>query len=1387
MVKKNKYNEYLCFKIFLLLLVILFQGTLQSQPKEINFEHLTVKDGLSQSYITSIIQDKLGFLWIGTQDGLNKYDGYKFTVFTCKESDSNTISDNWVTSLVIDNDQNIWVGTGGKGVTKLSYTGKDNIRYPFYFADSTGLCHGFISQILIDSEELIWFATWGGGLCKYDPSIDKFFHFRKNKNSGNSISDNEISTVIEDSKGYLWMGTYKSGIDRFDKRTGVVKNYRNIENETTSLCFNWVTSLCEDRTGNLWIGTYGGGLDRFNNDSKEFYHYNKSNYKLHGFKDSLVTLIYEDSEGQLWIGTDGGGIYIFDEERDYFYNYPMDPTDPSALNDDRIWSILEDNSGIIWIGGFSGGLNKFDKSKNWFKHYRSNPYNPNSLKNNFVKAIIVDKYNQLWVGHNKGITIINRSTKEYKHLSVENGDKCIKNNMVRSLLEDIDGSIWIGTWGGGITNYNPKTNNCKNYMSDPDDEFSLSEIYVRDIYLDSKEQIWICTSRGLNKFNRSREQFEVYLNDHENPNSLCDNLLYEMIEDSYGYYWIGTSNGLSRLDPTTNEFKTFQHDPSDSLSLSQNRIRSIYQDSKGQLWIGTFGGGLNLFDYEAENFRSYTVDDGLANNVVYQIAEDNKSFLWLSSNKGLSKFDMINKTFKNYTVSDGLQSNEFNGGASFKSKDGELFFGGINGINSFYFKNEIRENASIPTIVITEFKIFHEVVTPVTHPDILPDDINNLSEIELSYDQNYITLEVAALQFTAPSKNEFKYFLEGFEKEWNYTDAGKRYATYTNLDPGKYIIHVIGSNNDGVWNEKGISLSIIITPPWWGTNLAYITYALLIIGVFIGLWRFKINRIKLKHQVEIEHMHAEKYNEINKIKSRFFTNISHAFRTPLTLVLGLIEKTLSKTDNREVKNDLFIVQKSAKRLNKLITQLLDLAKMEANSMKLRASEQNIIPFIEGLVLSFTSFAAKKRITLKFNSSSELILVYFDEEFISKIINNLLSNACKFTLENGCVEVNVKNSGDPRIIDDSFKTIEISVSDTGIGIPSDELDKIFNRFYHVDGSDTREKKGIGIGLSITKELVEIHHGEITVTSEVDKGSSFVVSLPLGKEHLNINEIIEEEKADTREVFDEMLVTKSHIINKDRNNYHMFQDDKPILLIVEDNNDMRNYIKEYVDEDYNVIEAADGKEGEDLALKFMPDMIISDVMMPQMDGFQLCDKLKSDERTSHIPIILLTAKATNEDKLAGIEKGADAYMMKPFDIKELLLRSKTLVEQRKKIREHFINEGFFNCNNKDISSIDKTFLKKVVKIIEDHLPDNNFSIDILADGLAVSRSQLHRKLISLIGESPSKLIQRIRLDRAVELIKQNFGNISEIALEVGFLNPGYFTKCFHNQFGKNPSEY
>ncbi|MCW8814297.1 MAG: ATP-binding protein, partial [Chlorobium sp.] len=759
----------------------------------------------------------------------------------------------------------------------------------------------------------------------------------------------------------------------------------------------------------------------------------------------------------------------------------------------------------------------------------------------------------------------------------------------------------------------------------------------------------------------------------------------------------------------------------------------------------------------------------------------------------ISKFNPETKVFTTYDERDGLKYCRMiqSGYKAFhKGRSGKFYCGFMSSLAVFH-PDSVKDNPNPPTIVLTDFKLNNKPVE-IGDNSYLKKTITETKTIELPYYENILSFEFSALDYTAPGKNQYAYKMEGVDRDWVYTDATRRYVSYTNLDPGEYVFSVKGSNNDGVWNEEGVSVSIIINPPLWATWWAYILYLMFFVSLFTGVTRFYLNRQRLKHQLELEHEHAEKLGEIDQLKSRFFANISHEFRTPLTLILGPVKQIMNKIKNTKIKEELKLVHRNAHRLNGMVNQLLDLSKLEAGRMTLKTIRINIIPFLKGLVFSFASLAERKKIALNFNSDLEELLVYVDRDKVEKIIYNILSNAFKFTSEGGEIFVSVSKLpfNSPFIKGGKEEgSVEISISDTGIGISEDRIDNIFDRFYQVDGSHTREHEGTGIGLALTKELVELHKGEISVESEEDKRTTFIIRIPLGRDHLKPEEIIEEkveEKKVIRTMDEDEFIEE--INAEEKFDIETFTETgKPLLLIVEDNVDVRNYIKGYLGENYKIIEAVNGNDGFHKSLQSSPDLIVSDVMMPEMDGFELCEKLKTDERTSHIPIILLTAKASGQDKIGGLEMGADDYIMKPFDAEELQVRIKNLIDQRKKLRDHFKKEGLFEVSDENITSIDKKFLKKAIKIIHEHISDTSFSVDIFADEIAMSRSQLHRKLVALMGEAPSDLIRRVRLSRAAKLIENKFGNISEIALEVGFANPANFANSFRRQFNVSPSEY
>jgi signal transduction histidine kinase/AraC-like DNA-binding protein len=849
--------------------------------------------------------------------------------------------------------------------------------------------------------------------------------------------------------------------------------------------------------------------------------------------------------------------------------------------------------------------------------------------------------------------------------------------------------------------------------------------------------------------------------------------------------------GLNKLDKKEEKFYRYKYNPNNPNSLSINHVSTIYPAKNGVLWVGTEGGGLNKLvpgdnEESPPTFIHYKEKDGLSSNIINGLLEDNHHNLWISTHNGLSKFNpdavddngvALPSAFKNYYVQDGFQDNTYLG-AHFKNSKGEMFFGGINGFNVFY-PDSLKENLTIPDVVITDFKVLNEDYK-------LDTSITEINQIVLSYNENFLSFDFAVLDYTAPQKNNYAYKLDGLDKDWNYVD-NRNFAHYTNLSSGEYTFRVKGSNNDGVWNEEGASIKIIILPPLWNTWWAYSLYLLFVLGLLYSIRRYELNRTHLKNQHKLDEVKLKEQEKTDKMKSRFFANISHEFRTPLTLIFGPAEDVLEKTKEPDTKQSVGNIKRNASKLYSLVNQLLDLSKLEAGKMNLETSEQNVIPLLKGLVLSFTSLAERKKITLKFNTIEKNLNVYIDKDKVEKIITNLLSNAFKFTPEGGKVDFTVEKL---------IKDVEIRITDTGVGIPKERIDNIFDRFYQVDGSHTRENEGTGIGLALAKELVELHKGKIQVESKVGEGSTFTILLPLGKEHLKAEEIVEKEIGEeTTKTIEETELIPETEKSEEKDDIDLLletglsadQAGKPLLLIVEDNSDVRNYIISHLEKDYGIQEAIDGEDGFNKSIAQIPDLIVSDVMMPKMDGFELCERLKTDERTSHIPVILLTAKATSKDKIEGYETGADDYIMKPFDAKELKVRIKNLIDQRKKLRDHFLKEGIFNLDNKNIISIDKKFLEKVVKIINEHLSDSLFGVESFASELAIGRTSLHKKVVALVGEPPGELIKRIRLSKAGMLLKNKTGNISEIALEVGFNNPAYFSECFKKQFGVTPSQY
>jgi ligand-binding sensor domain-containing protein len=797
----DKENRFLLkqFRINIISFILLFT-TLCAQNNNAIFDHITIEDGLSHSLINSITQDSIGFIWIATQEGLNRFDGYKIKTFK-KEEHEGKFLDDWITTVNTDSKGNVWYGTRAKGLGKYTPSDNEFINYEKLLLDNYGTLACKIQDILIDTDTTIWIGTWGGGLIKFNPQTLQMTQYLHDPNNEFSISENRIYKVFKDTKGFLWIGTHRSGLNQFDVSTNKFYNYRAEEGFVNGLRNNFVVTIEQDYRGKLWIGTYGGGAYCFDEEKKYF---DKLCAKTK-IQDSLITKIFEDSDSTLWICTDGGGIYKYSNKDDKFRNIRNISSNRRSLNDNRIWSVIEDNSGILWFGTFSGGLNIYNKKKNIFEHLFHVEDNPQTISNNFVKKIFEDSRKNIWVGTNNGISILDRNQKIIRHLSKDNG---LPHNRIRKIIEDKSGIIWLATWGGGLISYNPTTKIFSNYRSDSGEPNSIADNFLKALVEHPNGKIFIGTELGLNEFNKETGAFKLYQHDENDSTSLSNPQVSVLFVDSKERFWVGTQYGLNIFDMDSGKFKRFRADGTNK-GISNYRVSEIYEDKKGRIWIGTYGGGLNLYNDEDETFKTISVKDGLSNNSIYEMLEDDEEYYWVSTNRGLTRFNLEKDEFRIFTKQDGLQENEFNGGAALKTEDGKFYFGGVNGITVFHPEN-VKMNERIPKIVLTELKVNDEQL-PVNE-FLLKDEV-----YEFNYKENFLDFEFAALDYTSPKLNRFQFKLIGLDDYWHDPEFD-RGISFTNLDPGDYTLHVKASNSDDVWNEEGIKFNFIITPPWWATT-----------------------------------------------------------------------------------------------------------------------------------------------------------------------------------------------------------------------------------------------------------------------------------------------------------------------------------------------------------------------------------------------------------------------------------------------------------------------------------------------------------------------------------------------------------------------------------------
>ena len=1261
----------------ILLVIASFPWALVAQDTYIKFDRMTTQNGLPQDHVFCIFQDDRGFLWLGMETGLARYDGYTFKVYQHDPTDSTSISSNIIKAIHQDKKGYLWIGTDGEGICRFDPKLEQFITFKNEPDNLNSLSGNRIYSIAEDQVGAIWVATLGNGLNRMvisketangQQSAPKITRFQFSPDDPNSLSSNNIWTILLDKSNRLWIGTVTGGLNMLNLESlstkgAVFHRFLHDANKPSSISGNSIKSICQDGSGTIWVGTEFHGLNQFGQSSKKFNSYNFEGNNPFSLSHNHVNAIFEDDQGRLWVGTNGGGLNLFDRITKRFTRYQHTASDPYSLNGNLINTIYQDNAGTIWIGLVIKGLSWIDPQKQLTRHYYPVEGNPNSLNGNLAKAIYEDQAGKIWIGtYGGGLSLFDPTTGSFNNFwrNPATGNSNSVNN-VQTILEDHEGVFWIGTDGGGLQLFDRQSKNFSAFNQSPSGKSRLFGNSVWAICEDIRGNLWIGTADGgLNFFDRQQREFIHFTNDPNNPNGINSNDIRTVFEDHLGILWIGTyGGGLNRYNPANQQFIHYQHIPNDANSISSDIITTIFESAHTrQLWVGTFGGGLNRFDRVSESFEAFREKDGLPNDVVKSIEEDNDGNLWVSTLKGISQFNPNHKTVVNYSLGDGLQA-EFNLGSSCVTKDGAMFFGGTNGFNVFH-PNEIKkiQDASAPCL-ITDLKIFNHSVQPgekINNRIVLKETINEAKEIVIPHTIDDFAFEFATLDFVRSDKIEYSFQLEGVEEDWQNTSAQLRYAPYSNLDAGEYLFKVRATNKDGTWNGQVTQLKVTVLTSPWKTTWAYGLYALFFLGLIYFARHYEIGRMKLFNELKLERLKRKKVRELNEMKLKFFTNISHEIRTPLTLILGPLESLITKNiANLETRNQLQTMHRNANKLLSLVNQLLEFRKQESGHTKLKVVKCDFVGFMKEIILYFQEFAHQKNIDFKFTHDSTSIPLWFDPSQLEKVFFNLLSNAFKFTPQNGMVKVHAFEEN---------KVVKVYIDDNGKGISSEDLPYIFDRFHKFEKDYSGNYLGSGIGLALTKGLIELHSGSIEVESEPEKLTRFKITLQKGIKHFQEDQIESDfknsEDAAHYQLANVKQITAVNTFAKEE------KENAPKLLIVEDNLDVRNYLEELFQHEYQIMLAADGKEGFALALEHSPNLILSDIMMPEMDGIEFCRNIKTSIETSHIPVILLTARTALDFRAEGLETGADDYITKPFNPKLLKIRVKNLVESREKVK-------------------------------------------------------------------------------------------------------------------------
>ncbi|MEJ1237295.1 two-component regulator propeller domain-containing protein [Chryseolinea sp. T2] len=1353
-------------------------GFAQFQPNPL-IKHYSIRDGLSQGVVNSIVEDADNMIWIATEDGLNRFDGYNFKVFKQDQGDGKVNSDNFIQSLFRDSNDTLWISSrngllsfdpGRESFKRFRYTGKSAIND--------------VSFITEGASKNLWVAWYAEGLASFNKTTKQFTPYVA---SASSLSSSHTVAIHEDKLGFLWIGTQNGGLNVYKVSNGQLGERIGMLSDQEQLPSANVRTIVEDRFTNVWIGT-SKGITVYLRQQNKFYTFDDPRFEVSG-KGIFALLV--DSNDNLWIGTQGSGLYQLDlrqfntrQPNDFIFTRHTHLADYD-ISKRTIQCFYEDKNKNLWLGTFGDGLYMISHDKEKFARVQTPLYNQSAMSLVSYYGICYDHDGNLWLGTDgNGLIVKEQSGKDRRHFIADGEPGSLEDNAIQAALCDSKGRLWFGTYSHGLYRYDKQRDAFVHYAFKGTDAVRSGGYDIRAIFEDSKHRLWIGTNRG--GICLVDEQSQSYATPAGLPDLLYSGDIRTIIEDKGGSLWLGFyGDGVHRFEPASGKLEHYFGEEDPRGQLNNRIVYSLALDRQNNLWVGTAGGGLYQYDPKRKNLRNYTERDGLINNTIYAILIDNNNQCWVSTNTGVSRFNPGSRRFTNYQAIDGLQEGQFNPGSGlYNYIAGYMCFGGTQGLNVFH-PEQMEEHVNKPVVMITGLQLFNRPVSlgdRASGKPILTKVISKTDEITLSHDQSVITLEFVGLDYSHTERMKYAYQLEALDDDWNYV-GNQRTATYRYLKPGKYVFKVKASNESDRWSDEYARLTVVIEPPFWSTPWAYALYFATAMLLGILIYRVSRRQISLRKRLKIEKAQRKHDRRMAMEKLTFFTEISHEFRTPLTLIIGPLEELLSRESlNSPHVRKLRMVHRNAHKLLELINKLLDYRKIESGSVMLKVREDDVVSFTGEIFSMFNDLAEKKNVRYTFHAEQEEVRVWFDRERLEMVISNIISNAFKYIGEGTEITVTVGSH-----FSDKYPQgrIVIKVRDNGMGISKKHMSSIFEWFYKGDNSVAMSS---GIGLSLARKLVHLHKGDIYVESTEGQGSTFSIKIPLGKAHFNEGEVtfVTSEPEDNPVA----TVVNGHDDMGELADGAPHRKNENVVLIIEDDEEIRGFIKEYVSDTYSVLEAENGTEGLEIAQTQHPDLIISDIMMPGIEGIEVCRQLKQNVRTSHIPVILLTARTSLQHQKEGIEIGADAYMTKPFSPEILSLTISNLLKSRTSLMRFYRNLFMETSQpepEQERNAMDEKFLHSIYDQLKANLSKTDFNINELADVLNMSRSLVYKKVKMLTGLSPVEYVRSLRMQEAAKLLRTHQYKVFEVVYMVGFSDLKYFRKCFAKEFGVSPSDY